>query len=62
MVAVTVPAQLSVAVGVVTVAEHSPVIVGKVTTVGTGAVTSSITTATSFDVAEQGPVAVATTV
>ena len=35
-----VPEQLSIARGEVTVAEHSPVIVGNASTTGTGAVTS----------------------
>ena len=39
-VTVEVPEQLSVAVGAVTVAEHCPVTVVKVPTVGTGAVVS----------------------
>ena len=41
VVPVTLPTQLSVAVGAaVTVAEHSPVTVGKLPTLATGAVTS----------------------
>ena len=39
-----VPEQLSIALGAVTVAEHSPVIVGNVVTTGTGAVISLTTT------------------